>query len=366
MKSLRFILLFLSLAFSFVAAAQTAPQPAIAQIQPDSVFTSGGTEVVILGDHLDLPPNFACVLECPPRVRFGEHEVAAHAWTDERVSVIAPPHAAGSVAVTVTTGDGRTATRPNGITYTAAPEEAWEMVLVPIHLDEPAAGANGSLWVTELWIRNSGATGVELAPWPCPAGEACLPVVPSRRGLEPGQSLHGLPKLDERSANPGRLLYVSQKELAPRISFGLRVLDAATFAPTFGTELPVVRSSELRTSPVDLLNVPYDPSELRYALRIYDTARVPTRFSVRVYEQSEQRNPSPLAEVILTANPPATDAPFPNQPSYVAFDLGSILRRDAGRALRVSIEPLEPYSRYWAFLTATNRTTQAVTLVTPQ
>lgn len=343
--------LILALLVPVLAAAQAAPQ--LGTITPDTLPTTGGVEVVITGQNLDLPPGFACVAECPPRVRFGEHEVVAHDYTDTRLVVRTPPHPAGTVGVTVITGDGRTATRPAAVTYTASPEEAWELVLIPIHLEDAAHGANGSLWQSQFWLRNNGATAVAIAPWPCPEGQACLPVVPPQRSFAPGESHGALPRSHSRSANPGRLLFV-QGGRGADVAFSLRVLDGARPSAGAGTEIPVVRAASLRSTPIHLLNVPYEPAQYRYTLRIYDTARVPTRFVARVFDQVEQRTEGPIGEVYVTTTVTDGDPLFPFEPSYAGVDITRIIPADRiGRPLRVEVVPLQPYSRFWTMLTLT-------------
>lgn len=359
MKSKLLLLSLLLVLVPLVATAQHAP-PQLGTILPDTIPTTGGVEVVITGQHLDLPPDFACVAECPPRVLFGDHEVTARAYTDTQLVVKAPPHPAGLVGVTVITGDGRTASRPAAVTYTASAEEAWQLVLLPIYLEEETWGANGSLWSTQLWLRNDGAAAAAIAPWPCPEGQACPPVFPPQISLGAGESIKGLPRSHTGSANPGRLLFLQNGN----VSFGLRVVDAAKPGGSFGTEIPVVRS--LRTAPVQLLNVPFDPEQFRYTLRVYDTARVPTRFVARVYEQTEKGGEAALAEVYLTTALTDPSPLFPFEPAYAGIDITRIVPRDrAGRPLRVEVMPLQPYSRFWAMLTITGNSGQP-TVVSPQ
>lgn len=355
------LLLLLSLTFPLFAQY---PAPELGTIVPDTLPTTGGTEVTISGRYFDLPPNFACIAECPPRVRFGDHEVAAHEYTDTRVVVKAPPHAAGLVGVTLTTGDGRTVSRPSAVTYVASHLDDWETVLVPVYVDESTPGAGNSLWATELWIRNNDSEAVEIAPWPCPDGMACPPVYPSRFPLAPGHSLRGLPPV-RRTPNPARLLFLP-KDRGANVSFNLRVLNGAARFET-GTELPVVRGSAFRNTTAQLLNVPFEPSGHRFLLRLYDLSRVTTRFAVRVYEQVENESGAPVGEVILTTILTDAGPDFASAPGYVAFDVEQIVPPQlVGRPLRIEIEPLVPYARFWALLTITSDVTQHVTVVTPQ
>jgi len=86
-----------------------------------------------------------------------------------------------------------------------------------------------------------------------------------------------------------------------------------------GTEVPVVRERNLLTAPATLTNIPLLNNRL--LLRVYDISGAPAQFRV-------------------------------------------LLAKDA--AVRVEVTPMTPGSRYWAFVSATNNTTNHVTLVTPQ
>ena len=96
--------------------AQQSGSPKIASIVPNSASPSGGTTVIINGS------NFTSGTQSTsPSVSFGG--VAAtnvRVMSPLQISVIAPPHAQGSVSVEVTTADGISASAPDAFTYTSS------------------------------------------------------------------------------------------------------------------------------------------------------------------------------------------------------------------------------------------------------
>ena len=362
-----FLLSLLLLLVSLPIAAQTAA-PVIASVQPAAGPTTGGILVTITGSNLGLPPNFSCILPCPAVVRFGSTEVAAIEESNSALTVRTPAHAAGTVDITVRTGDNRTVTAANAFTYITDRESGYTTFLLPIYTDGDVAGAHGSLWRTEFWVRNNGASVASLAPWDCPVGTVCPAVVPLTRPLNPNETLKGLPVFFRPpSGNPGRLLFVAN-EGARDVSTSLRLWDVSREANDAGTEIPVVEESELLTSTAHLMSIPLN-GRFRLMLRIYDVANSEARFRVRIYHQIPGvSSPAPISDLVLTAT--TTDpGPFRVQPAYVQYGgIESILNLPIPQPdhLRIEVEPLTQGSIYWTFVAVTNNDTQRVTLVTPQ
>jgi hypothetical protein len=349
-----------------ILSAQTVPAPVILDVQPRLGSYKGGTLVTITGDNLSVPPNFACFAPCPTLVTFGEVTVTPRSESNTQIVVVTPPHAKGPVDVKVQTGDGRSTIKPNIFLFTETGETQYERVLLPIYLEAPVAGSQGSLWKTDLWLRNHGTEPLLLAPWPCPADGVCPAVFPNTKVLEPKETLHNLtPFFRLPPANPGRLLYV-QASQAKNVDFNLRTLDASRDALNAGTEVPVVRESELRTSTIHLINIPIS-SLFRQTLRIYDTAPSPSRFNVRVYEFTQGRGGTLLASATVEATTDET-GDFRDLPSFGQIaDLSSLfVTNGSDSAVRVEVEPQTSGSLFWAFVSVTNNATQHVTLVTPQ
>ena len=367
MKFSSFFSLLLVLVVSISAVAQTSPDPIVTSLTPSSGPESGGTVVAIAGRYLGLPPNFSCVLPCPAKVTFDQTTVTVDAETDSMLLVKAPAHARGTVDVIVTTGDGRSVRLPAAFTYVEATEAAYETFLLPVHLDGNVPGANGSLWATQIWIRNNGPNGITLAPWPCDPGQVCPPVIPLTRTLKPGETLLSLPPFFQvPDANPSRLLFVNRDE-ADRLSVHLRLFDRSRSQSDAGAEIPVVRERDLYSSALQLNGVPLS-SNFRSMLRIYDLTRKDSQFRVRLYDASITNAPVPVyRELVVTASTPY-EPPFNTEPAYAAFGGFNDLLPQPGihpAALRVEVEPLTAGSRFWAFVSITNNDTQRVTLVTP-
>ncbi|HEV7920562.1 MAG TPA: IPT/TIG domain-containing protein [Thermoanaerobaculia bacterium] len=366
MKSLRSLLLPLLLVVPTIVSAQNIPAAVIRDVQPRLGSFKGGTLVRITGDNLSVPPNFACFAPCPTLVTFGNVTVTPRAESNTEIVVVTPPHAVGPVDVTVKTGDGRTAVAPNIFLFSRTAEDEYERVLLPIYLDLPVAGGQGSLWKTDLWLRNHGTQPVPLAPWPCPADGVCPAVFPNTKTLQPNEALHNLtPFFRLPPANPGRLLYVLRNQ-AQNVDINLRTLDASRDALNAGTELPLVREGDLHTATLHLLNVPIS-SRFRQTLRIYDTAPSPSRFAVRVYELAEGKTGALLATASVEAATEETGE-FRDLPSFGQIaDLSSLfVTNGSPDTVRVEIEPQTPGSLFWALVSVTNNDTQHVTLVTPQ
>ena len=109
--------------------------------------------------------------------------------------VTTPAHPAGDVDVTVVTGDQRTVAAFNAFLYDKDNEANYERILLPIYLEVPTPGSNGSIWQTRLWLRNNGANSITLGKL-CTSRRAALRALQSalRRRRRAGSP-----------AGPGRL-----------------------------------------------------------------------------------------------------------------------------------------------------------------
>lgn len=354
-----------SLVLLLLAFGAVAQSPVITAIAPDSGPAAGGTEVVITGDNFST--KVTCILPCPPIVSFGDIDVPAKEESDERLVVTSPPHPPGTVDITVKVTGESPVTRSGAFTFIGGPQSEYELVLLPVHLDGPINGAFGSRWMTDLWMRNNDKEGpVSLAPWPCPAGEACPAVVPLTYSLQPGHSLHNLPPFFQApDGNPSRLLYVS-KPGASDVSFGLRFADLTRTDLNGGTELPAIREDELLKRESQLFNVPLTDPKFRVLLRVYDTTHTTAHFLVALYAQSEGVQSAVHSEQVTASTPQSGD--FRTKAAYAQLDITDLLRLEKTwpATIRIAVEPLTPGSRYWTFASITNNETQLVTLVTPQ
>lgn len=348
--------------------AQSNPAPVvIASIQPPVGSTDGGDVVTITGSGLTLPDNFACIVPCPTMVRFGSATVEAIHEEDTRVVVRTPAHAAGTVDVTVTTGDGRSAAKEDGFTFVVETEPGYTSLLLPVYLDGTVHGDRGSMWKTEFWIRNNGTENVALAPWLCPEDQVCPPVFPLTRMLLPSENLRNLPALFQApSSNPGRMLYVD-RDGAGAVSTSLRVWDVSRDAFDAGAELPIVREEDLLTSTTNLMSVPLHQN-FRLHLRVYEIAQKDAVFRVRVYAQEEGVDETPVAlkDFTLTATT-NEEGSFRTRPAYAEYTaFADLLELDIPLSrLRIEVRPLTAGSVFWTFVAITNNETQRLTVVTP-
>lgn len=233
----------------------------------------------------------------------------------------------------------------------------FEPVLLPLALRPAQSTPYGSLWITELALRNNGSERVRFLPLVC-GGIECPDIL-----LEPHGTVLNPPiayKDPQSAAPPGRLVYV-ERAFATDI-VGSLVLRDLSQTGQWGTELPLVRESSFRSSPIEILNVPSD-SLYRQTLRIYDIDAHPTiAFTVRVYDLSSD---ALLAEQqVATTGAFAADVPL--IPGYAQIDrLTEHYGITGDKRLRVEVAPQAP-TRFWAFVSVTSNTTQHVTIFTPQ
>lgn len=354
----RWFLLTTMIALSSVASAEK--RPTITQLLPSAAVSSGGAEVTILGT--DFITDVNCLLPCPTTVSFGNVTVPLKTESDTRLLVIAPAHAPGIVDLVVNVA-GKVV-EPIPFTFTPDADDAYEAALVPVHVDGILHGAFGAQWKTDLWLRNSGFTPIEISPWPC-FDVVCTAEFPKTTTLAPGHSLRNLPPLTgSADGNPSRLVYVARSD-SSNVSFSLRFADISRASLDGGVEMPVIRERELLGATAQLFNVPLGHS-FRVLLRLYEMAYTSSQFMVRVYPQSESDEAS-VHSFELTAT--ASQAgPFRPKAAYVQFDITGLLGEQQAwpETARIEVTPLTPGSNFWAFASITNNDTQIVTLVTPQ
>jgi hypothetical protein len=369
MKTARILVpLVLSTFFATAVLAQEAAPALVTFVTPPSGPASGGTVVIVNGSKLDLPPNFACFAPCPPRVFFGDQEATVRDAAQAQIVVVTPAYSGPTAAVDVTvrTGDGRTATLPKGFTYVSNAEAGYELWLLPIYLDAPLSGAGGSRWATDLWLRNNNTTETaQLAPWPCPDdGLACLAIFPNTYAMTPGETLHNLAGFFRPpNTSIARILYVS-RNAAANVSANLRIADTSRNDLDGGTEVPIVRESDIKTGPATMHNIPVTPTS-RALLRIYDLGPIASEFVVQVFPENASKDPGRAVTTFSIRTNPPESGEFRTTPGIAEFDLATRVSPNAG-PVRVTVNPASSSRRYWAMVSVTNNTTNHVTLVTPQ
>ncbi|HET8797557.1 MAG TPA: IPT/TIG domain-containing protein [Thermoanaerobaculia bacterium] len=348
-----------TLLLSSVALAQA---PAVTSVQPASGPSSGGTEVTITGANL--LTKVQCLIPCPAHVVFGDISVPVKFESATRLVVDAPPHEPGTVDLTIAITAEQPLRLPEAFTYTADHDDAYEMFLLPVYLDGTVSGAFGSRWQTDFRLRAAARDGVQLAPWPCPPDLVCPPVFPLTTTVREGETIHNLPPFFKvPNGNPSRLLYASR----PEVAMSLRVADVSRAGHNAGTDLPVIRESELRRGVTQLFNVPMNTG-FRVLLRVYETAHTRATFVVRLYDQARLDSGAPAVHVERMTVATTQTNDFRTEAAYGALDVSDLLRLEKvwPAAVRIEIEPELPGSRYWAFASITSNETQLVTLSTPQ
>jgi hypothetical protein len=243
-------------------------------------------------------------------------------------------------------------------------QTSYEQLLVPVSVAD-LAGANGSVWTTELWAVNTGQGAARITPLPCTLELATCSedfVIPPDQSVRV-QAL-GTPD------NPGVIL-AFPRTLAPAVSFTLHVRDLSRQSESWGAELPVVRTTDFLTQSVSLTSIPAGP-EYRQTLRLYATPETTgvVELRLRLY------NVTGTADVLLRetvaklsgrSNPLPTQIGSPlSQTTVTEIFAGGL---SGAERLRLTIEPIASpsgvVSPYWALVSVTNNATQQVTTVTP-
>lgn len=355
----RSLVCLLLLVVSSGAFAQKAP--IIRGISRNLGSTKGGTVLTLSGSNL--LPTVQCLLACPTTVMFGDAMATLKGEVPTMLHVLTPPHAPGTVDITINIAGEAPIVLADAFTYSTNPEADFERVLVPLYFDGVLKGAYGSEWTTSLWIRNNGTDAVSIAPWSCADGQDCTGA-PATYELPSSRSLRSLAPLNGASdGNPSRLLYLSQAGSSD-VSFSVRFADQSRGLTDAGIDMPVIRENEALYGSAQLFSVPLKAS-FRVLLRLYELGDVSSRFRVTIYPQSEL-DEQPIHSEELTAT--VQEGSFRAKAGYAQLDVTGLLplEKTWPDTVRIQITPLTAGSRYWSFVSLTNNETQIVTLVTPQ
>jgi hypothetical protein len=233
-------------------------------------------------------------------------------------------------------------------------------VLFPIAMLE-TPGAYGSLWTSDAWVVNSSDSAVIVPARNCHVAP-CLRVIPAKASetapIEPAPL--------GSTESPTFIVYVPTAQI-DALHFNLRIRDLSRQALTAGTEIPIVYESEFRSKPIVLPNVPID-SRFRSSLRIYDLdARYftdPSSARVKITISGETELKTIEANLRVVAGS-AGEAFHVLTGYFQILDLSAVIP-GAPAAVDITIEPISPGLRIWAFSSVTNNETQHVTTVTPQ
>jgi hypothetical protein len=230
-----------------------------------------------------------------------------------------------------------------------------QQVLVPIAFgaEDSLQGAEGTLWVGEMWVANESGVAVQHLQ-----EQHCLLGCPDPQ--LPAKSRRRIAMQTGAAADAGALGYVP-REIASELSFSARVLEITRQAQPTGFSLPVVRDDEYFHSPVTLLGIATGTA-VRSSLRIYDpTAQARRYFNVTVITEAGVE----VASMQLATAGPSVPAVQPYQPGYASIhDLESKLGTATdGQRIHIRVVPLDG-KPYWTFASVTHNETQHVLVVT--
>ena len=236
--------------------------------------------------------------------------------TDTEIVALTPPHAAGTVDLTVNIAGKKKITLPAAFTFEDS--TTYERLLLPVVVSN-APGAFGSIWTTEVLLSNNTDAAVSIQN-----------VV-----IQPHQSV-SLPAANEPN---GVFLLVPRGN----VDVQLRVRDLSREAQTFGTSIPVVRTTEFRPI-VRIHGVPTD-SRFRSTLRIYNYPGESGAVRLQIFDEA--------TGALLVSN--TVTAFIQPVPPFTGHD-----------RVRIEVDSnVDPPRPIWAFVSITNNETQHVTVIAP-
>ncbi|HEX7705776.1 MAG TPA: hypothetical protein VF701_04880 [Thermoanaerobaculia bacterium] len=248
-------------------------------------------------------------------------------------------------------------------TPAVGPLPEFTRILLPLVTRTPIPGAHGSLWETVVTVHNASDEATFLFPPDCPR------TIPDRfclLGVGTQLAAGTTARVDLLLSRPMAPVFVNvTKSLADRIFVQLRVHDLSRQSESFGTELPVIRASEMKTTPGEILDIPIS-SRFRLTFRLYaDQVAVDSVLRVRFVNPDSGSS----RELQFTVKPRSSAIP-PGEPITTAdlyeeiSDISSYAELQGAEAVRIEIIPQTAGVRYWAFVSVTNNETQHVTTLT--
>ena len=293
----RTLLLSLLLVLATSMSAQTTT------IDPPFGFSFTETHVRILGQDLvndEVHCDSQCSgATCAVHVLFGDQEGDVDLASKNVITVLAPPQREGTVVDVTIKAPGRADRVIPGFRYVdnqiAGPED-YDAYLIP--LLRSVAGANGSFWQVEQQIFNGNSFSFAVPATTCaPNVSPC--VSPDILGAQQMQTLYFTVPSDRTE---GVFLYLPKDE-DENVTAQLRVRNTSNGDTNWGSEIPVVPTSDFRTR-VYLLDVPTD-ARFRATLRIYaNSGPVPVHIRVLLPNQAQ-----PVEERDINRDPPDRQAP---------------------------------------------------------
>jgi hypothetical protein len=332
-------------------------QTTVTAILPASGVTTGGEFVHIRGDRLNSSPALCPGASCAISVKFGDAIGRIVSDTSSEIVAIAPPHAAGSVDVTVSiTGIAAPLVMANAYRYQSRSNEELERILLPVAASGP--GPNAARFETEVSITNASEETVPVTGAAVPQGLLISPLpIPA---LPPHTTGRFTDQLFNLPGHAGAFLYVPAR-LARDVITKVRVHDTSRDASTYGVEIPAVSDLDFAAA-VRLTGIPTD-ARFRSTLRVY--AYDASNFGPVTLRVRDDADGTLLATVPVSLN--AVPSQEEIIPSSAQVSLDSIIAplRSHPR-LRIDIADSDAIRPIWGFVSITNNQTQEITLVTPQ
>jgi hypothetical protein len=260
------------------------------------------------------------------------------------------------------------------LTPAVAAADDFERLLLPLVVAD-LPGAYGTIWHTDLVVRNEGDVPLEIFSseciFRCVTTTCSVPICPGFVATPPHAPLEEDLVQHEIGVigNPGSLLHIP-RGAGRNVVVSLRLFERSRMSNEFGVEIPVIREVDLFTNVLWLPDVPM-PSGARTHVRVYgvESPSGEARVRVRTY-RGEGDLPAFDAAFDLQAGSSTLATPKPGEyierkASYLLLLLPPELTTNA-MPLRVRVDPITPGLKFWAMASVTSNDTQHVTLVTPQ
>jgi hypothetical protein len=239
-------------------------------------------------------------------------------------------------------------------------------LLIPVYGGSslhPLPGAAGSDWYTSLRAYNANDFFVQVDATPdLTCAITCPPPL-----LESGRT--GDPHVAVRDAFLGGFLYV-QKDGFENVHFSLRAHETSMDRDDPGFTVPIIRREDVKAGAVStILDVPSARADRRTLLRVYDLEARNTAVAVRfVTRENVVLHEQIVGLTVNPGNPAAVNRSeeFPTAPTFAFLQLEDLPLPAALDGFRIEMEPVDPESRIWGFLTITSNETHRVSLLIPQ
>jgi hypothetical protein len=330
----------------------------VTAILPAFGVTTGGDFVHIRGDGLYNPRVCSGPTPCPASVKFGDAVARVVSNTSREIVAIVPPHATGTVDVTVSVPGFSPAVFANAYRYQNQSNQEWERILLPVAASGP--GPNAARFETEILITNASdeAAAIGGAATPCCSGQSPPPLA-----LVPPHTTRTFTDFLLPSSYTAAFITVPSR-MARDVITNVRVHDTSRDASSFGVEIPVVSDLDFAAT-VRLAGIPTD-ARFRSTLRVYayDAHNFgPVTLRVRDAADGTLLATVPVALNAADLHTGAADL-FPTM-AQLSLDPIIAPLRDHPR-LRIDIADSDAVRPIWAFVSITNNQTQEITLVAPQ